>query len=484
MRVLFVHSEQDTYSPEKPIENLERMQFGISYISSVLKDAGHETRLVVPVRGREAVVDRYVSEFEPGLICFTAVYSEFEFIARLAARVKASHPEIFLIAGGPHASLKPEECIGSAFDAVCVGEGEYPTLELVEQLEADRSPASIPNLHIRRGDRIEKNPPRPFIQDLYSLPFPDREMWLPWTAWPESRPSLLVGRGCPFQCTYCCNHALLRLAPGRYVRMRSPGNIVAELQEMKAIRPGLTSIYLEVETLGVDLEWALELCSELERFNGEHEVPVAFGSNLRVTPNTDYDELFAGFARANFDLVNIGIESGSERVRREVLKRNYSNDDIIRAVRTARKHGLLVGTYNLIGIPGETKADFRETVRVNRICEPDWYLLSVFFPYPGTELHSKCQELGLLENAPDCELERRRPVLDLPGFSKRQVKRRFAWSAMLMYGGRQPMVTLLWLVVMNRIFATRRFLTWYRKRQAVKYLRYTRLAPEAGESVG
>lgn len=465
MRILFVHSEQDAYSPDKPVENLERMQFGISYISALLKREGHETSLVVLSRDTGRLAEEHVRRLEPGLVCFTSVYSEFAFLAGEAERIKKAHPDVFLLAGGTHVSLNPEGCLEHSFDAVCVGEGEYPTLELVEQLEAGRSPGGIPNLYFKRADGIEKNPPRPFLDDLDSLPFPDREMWLPWLAWPKSRPSVLVGRGCPFQCTYCCNHALLRLAEGKYVRVRSPQNIAAELRTLKDEWPEMGSVYLEVETMGVKLDWALELCSELERLNSEFEVPIAFGSNLRVTPNSDYEELFAAFARSNFDLVNIGLESGSERVRREVLKRNYSNDDIVRAVETARKHGLMVGIYNLIGIPGETRADFMETVRVNRACKPDWYLLSVFFPYPGTELHETCRELGLLDKLPDHDLERRRPVLDLPGFSKRQLNRRFRWSAVLIYGGYKPISTLLWLVAMNRIFSNRTLLKYYRKRQ-------------------
>lgn len=465
MKVLFVHSEQDAYSPDKPVENLERMQFGISYISAMLKREGHETSLVVLSRDTGALALEHVRSFEPALVCFTSVYSEFAFLAREAARIKRECPQVFLIAGGTHVTLDPDSCLDTAFDAVCVGEGEYPVLELVGQLEEGRSPTGIPNLYIRRPDGIEKNPPRPFIEDLDSLPFPDREMWKPWLAWPKSRPSVLVGRGCPFQCTYCCNHALRLQADGKYVRVRSPENIAAELRTLKEEWPEMGSVYLEVETMGFKVDWALELCRELERLNTEFETPIAFGSNLRVTPNCDYDELFAAFKRSNFDLVNIGLESGSERVRRDVLKRNYSNDDIIRAVATARKHGLMVGLYNLIGIPGETRADFWETVRVNRACRPDWYLLSVFFPYPGTELYETCRDIGLLDSLPDHDLERRRPVFDLPGFSKRQLNRRFRWSAVLIYGGYKPIATLLWLVAMNWIFSNRTLLKYYRKRQ-------------------
>jgi radical SAM superfamily enzyme YgiQ (UPF0313 family) len=462
MDVLFIHSQQDYYSDEKPLESYERMQFGISYISSVLKDAGHNTRLMVPTRRTVGRVEEQIREFNPGLVCFTSVYTEFFFMSRIASSIKRSHPDIFLLVGGPHASLNPEECLEAGFDAVCVGEGEYPTLELVEQLERGEKPSGIPNLVIKRGSEIERNQPRPFMEDLDALPFPDREMWIPWLANPISRPSVLAGRGCPFQCTYCCNHALRRIADGRYVRLRSPHSITEEILSIKSVLTLMEEVYLEVETLGVDIEWAKELCSELEQINSMFEVPIAYGANLRVTPNSDYRELFAALKRANFRFLNIGLESGSERVRRDILKRNYSNEDILNTVKLAKEYGLEVGMYNLIGLPGETSKDFWETVRLNRQCQPTWFLLSVFFPYPGTALYDLCLEKDLLNAPLDPGLERRRPVLEQPGFTRRQVKRRYTWSHLLFYGGHRPVKETAWMVVMTKLHTNERLLDFWR----------------------
>jgi len=462
MRVLFVHTQEDHYSTEKPLEGHERMQFGISYISALLKKEGHSTRLVVPTRETSGIVEEHVRDFDPGLVCFTSVYTEFTFMDELARRLKKSHPDLFLLIGGPHASLKPDDCL-QAFDAVCVGEGEHATLELVEQLEQGRAPAGgIHNLLIKRDGDVERNEQRPFLADLDSLPFPDREMWLPWMSNQYSRPSVLLGRGCPFQCTYCCNHALARLSGGKYVRLRSPENVVEEILDLKATYPYLSEVYLEVETLGFNQEWAIELCGLLERMNADLEIPIAFGSNLRVTPRSDYNDLFTAFKKCGFRFINIGLESGRERLRRDVLKRNYSNEDIIGAVRSAREHGLEVGIYNLIGIPGETKRDFRETIKVTRACQPDWFLLSVFFPYPGTELHDRCEEMGLLDEPIRHGFERRKPLLDQPGFSKRQVGRRYTWCHFLFYAGHRPIREVAYQVALTKIYTSPRLLGYYR----------------------
>jgi len=462
MRVLFVHTQEDHYSIEKPLEGHERMQFGISYISALLKREGHETRLVVPTRQNGEVVSEHIRDFDPGLVCFTSVYTEYAYMAELAGIVRREFPDTFLLVGGPHASLKPDECLEGPFDAVCVGEGEYATLELVEQLEKGAAPSGIANLLIKSGDDVERNPSRPFLADLDELPFPDRKMWLPWMSNEYSRPSVLLGRGCPFQCTYCCNHALARLTEGKYVRLRSPENVRDEILDLKATYPYMSEVYLEVETLGFNQEWALELCDLLEEMNKGLEIPIQFGSNLRVTPHAEYDNLFSAFKRCGFRFINIGLESGSERVRRDVLKRNYSNEDITRTVATARRHGLEVGMYILIGIPGETRRDFRETIKVTRACQPGWFLLSVFFPYPGTRLYDVCVEAGLLEAPLHTGLERRTPLLNLPGFSKKQVGRRFTWCHFLFYGGHRPMPEIARQVALTKIYSNPRLLGYYR----------------------
>ncbi len=462
MRVLFIHSEEDHYSVEKPLEGHERMQFGISYISSLLKKHGHETRLVVPTRENGHIVAGHVRDFDPGLICFTSVYTGFEFMTEVARELKGDFGDRFMLIGGPHASLMPGDCLDGPFDGVCVGEGEYATLELVAQLEDGGRPSGIPNMILKNASGVEVNEPRPFLADLDTLPFPDREMWLPWMSNVYSRPSVLLGRGCPFQCTYCCNHALARLAGGKYVRLRSPENVVEEILDLKSAYPYMSEVYLEVETLGFNQEWAIRLCGLLEEMNRDLEIPVAFGSNLRVTPRSDYEELFEAFKRCGFRFINIGLESGSDRVRREVLKRNYSNRDIIDAVASAKRHGLEVGMYNLIGIPGETRKDFSETVKVTRACQPDWFLLSVFYPYPGTELHGKCQEQGLLDRPLSGGYERRNPIMSLPGFSKGQIRRRYTLSHLLFYGGHRRPREIARQVGLTKIYSTPWMLGCYR----------------------
>src|SRR3989338_6982968 len=267
------------------------------------------------------------------MICFTAVSTEYPFMAGLAKYIRKHYSDLYLVAGGAHVSLNPEGALEN-FDALCIGEGEFPILELVTQLENGKTPSAIANLWIKHNDKIEKNMPRPFMQNIDDLPFPDREMWQEWIkAGATARHAILLGRGCPYNCSYCSNHALRKLTTGTYTRYRSPDNILWEIKELISEFPEQKEIYLEVETIGQVKNWTLELCAKLTAFNKTRPEPLSFGANLRVAPNSDLESIFNAFKQANFRFVNIGLESGSEKVRREILRRNYSNEDIIGADR-------------------------------------------------------------------------------------------------------------------------------------------------------
>ncbi len=448
MKVLFLHSTTEAGSLRKPLQSLEQMQFGVSYISSLLKQHGHETELLVlnSVAGRKnrPLIEQTLAALEPGLVCCTAVATEFEFIRSMAECVRQEAPGSFLLGGGPHVSLNPEQCCNPPFDAVCIGEGEYPTLELANRLDNGDEPRGIMNLWIRRSGTIERNPTRLFIAGLDGLPFPDREMWLPWLDAREvRRTSILLGRGCPFSCTYCSNHALRCVAGGQYVRFRSPKNILREIEHLAASMPSLEELYLEVETIPVRKDWFRGLCDNLRRFNAGRSRRITFGTNVRITPNAEYDDMFAAFKEAGFRFVNIGLESGSERIRRDVLNRRYSNDDVIRAADAARAHGIQVCLYNMIGLPHETPEDFRETVKVNRRVQPDWHMTSIFYPYPGTALYRTCVEDGLLPSAGIRGLERRTPVLRLPGFPRWKVYFSYIGFEYLVYHGHRAALRIM-----------------------------------------
>lgn len=272
------------------------IHLGLSYISASLRARGHVTKLVVLCsqmeRGARKLAREAIEKFRPQMAGFTSVASQYPFISRMAQYVRAESPATFLVAGGSHVSLNPDECIGDAFDALCIGEGEYPMAELADQMQSGKCPEKIANLWIKRDDgSIERNRPRAFIEDIDALPFPDREIWLDWVKEDAvSQHVVLLGRGCPFDCAYCSNHALRKLAAGRYVRFRSPEGITNEIKALNRDYPGKDTVYLQAETIGLDKGWLKNLCRGLNECNATLKKPV----KLYVTIGS-----FQGFSTTN-----------------------------------------------------------------------------------------------------------------------------------------------------------------------------------------
>jgi anaerobic magnesium-protoporphyrin IX monomethyl ester cyclase len=441
MKALLVYSLECAYTVKRPLISPLFMHMGLSYVAGCLKDDGHDVSLVVLSSRHEAQSAEIALEAlrreGPDMVAFTAVSTQYPFLCRIAARMKQACPEAFLILGGSHASLNPGAAIEGPFDALCIGEGEQACVEAARELSAGRRPRAIPNLWIRQPDgTVTREATRPFIQDLDALPFPDHAMWDPWiheTAMPQ-RP-VLVARGCPFDCTYCSNHALRKLAEGRYVRHRSTASILAEIQHL-VDGYGIPDIHLEAETVFSSRKWLTALCEGLSAWNAERSSPVRFTCNYRVKNSPRIDEkVFEALARANVTSLSIGLESGSHRIREEVLNRRYTNEQFLQTVAVARKHGIGVNVYNMIGLPTETPREHLETVEVNRRANPNRVMPSIFFPYPGTKLHDRCVSEGLIDGNVDCPDERRRAVLDLPGFSARLVERAFVLFDYRVYRG-------------------------------------------------
>jgi tRNA A37 methylthiotransferase MiaB len=266
---------------------------------------------------------------------------------------------------------------------------------------------------------------------------------------------VMPSRGCPYVCTYCCNHALRKIAGGKYVRLRLPDDVVNEIRFLKQRFPATAEIYLQSETIAINVNWLDELTQKIQAFNSTLDRAIAFTCNFRVARAFLTDQVFAALQRANVRALEIGLESGSERLRCGVLRRHYSNGDFFRAAELARAHGMRVNVYNMIGLPGETPQDYWETVQVNRRVSPDQVMTSIFHPYPGTDLHATCRSRGLLEQSDSLTSERYRALIDYPEFPRRQVQRAFDWFDYHVYRGRRPLHYRLRRTLRNKAYSHR-----------------------------
>lgn len=446
MNICCVYTTDNYIAGKKPLVSLVKIPFGISFIATSLKNSGYDVQILVitPETDIRRTIKGYIEEHHPRLFCLTSVSSQYPLIRDIARTVRSIDDSIYLLLGGHHASLNPEATIKEpCFDALCIGEGEFSVVEYASQIQDGKTPSQIHNLWIRDKENgtVEQNDSHPFIQDLDGLPFMDIKMWDRWIAHTTRVAQVLIGRGCPNTCTYCSNHALAKLCGGKYVRFRSPDNIIEEINRIIIDYPTVRYVRLQAETLSINLEYTYALCDRLKEFNAGLKYPLSFQINLSPGKGllTDKEFLYR-LKSAGIDNISIGLESGSEKVRNEILKRpRYTNRDIIDFCNLARTVGMHVKLNVLIGIPGETLSDFQETIACVRDCNPQHVTPFIFYPYPGTKLYNMARNMNLLsEDLVNPTAERKISRLDLPGFSKKQIQREFILFYYHVYRGRLP----------------------------------------------
>lgn len=367
------------------IQNLLTENLGLMYLSSYLQQQGHEARIFIDVEGTNAFAE--VERYQPLALGFSCTTGLHHWALDFATRYKAKHPEAVVVMGGPHPTFYPLIIREPVLDYVCVGEGEGALTDLARALDGEGDPTTIANLWCKKGDEIISNPVRPLIQDLDSLPFPDRSYYdrYPITA-KETSKNFISGRGCAFKCNFCANHTLQELyhGKGKYVRFRSSENVIEEIRQVKVKYP-VRFVGFSDDILIINKKWLFPFLELYKR-----EIGLPFLSTVRA--NLVDDKIVGALKAAGCISCVFGIESGVERIRNEVLAKGVMDEHIYEAARLFRQHKIRFGTYNMVGLPGETVDDAFATVRINARIKTDFPWCSVLQPYPGTQIRQRMEE--------------------------------------------------------------------------------------------
>ena len=411
MKIHFIYSDVSTYY-------YPGVHHGLASISSVLKAHGHLVSIhhVKREPSKNEMLD-IIQRERPDLIAFSSVTNQIGYVDTWSKWLKQEFATP-TICGGIHATLNPEEVIGfDSIDMVCRGEGEYPMLELAEDLGR----TDIKNLWIKKDRDIIKNPLRLLISPLDELPYPDYALFDCKTMLEDRNGdfAILASRGCPYNYAYCCNHALRRVqeGKGKYFRLRSVDNVLEELELLINKFP-VRHLDFADDVFGLSKDWALEFC---EKYPKKFELQ--FECNVRA--DMVDENLLESLKSANCTQINMGIEAGNEWLRTEVLRRKMSNDQIIRAFDSAHKFGLKTLSYNMIGLPYETPEMIWETINLNKRVAPDRIAVFFFYPYPGTELYEVCKKEGFLSGRQSRSYVSE-SVLELPTVTTKELQKLYA----------------------------------------------------------
>jgi anaerobic magnesium-protoporphyrin IX monomethyl ester cyclase len=405
MKVTLIYTEADPWA------------LGMRAISAALRQAGHETHMVFlrdegttyseeVLQGiRECVADAEMI----GVTCLARGSEKAKQVIQAVRGTGA-----FIVWGGTHATLFPEDCVAWA-DVVCRGEGEGFIVELVGRLERKEDWRTLANAAYNHDGHTVINPLRPLVQDLDSLPLPDyaEDRELHWRENRFVRPSEVFdvrepimfngSRGCAFHCTYCINAKLRKLfeGTGRYVRHLSMPKYVECVRQLKAHFPKARYAYL------IDEDFFARKPDELEYFAREFPAQVGLQYECMGSPALCRAEKMDLLVKAGLWRVRLGLESGSERTKREVYDRPMTNESLRKAAEIINRYqGVTLCYFFMIANPYEEADDLLETARFLASLPQPYYsqVYNLVF-FPGTALYDRALRDGLLSGKADSGFE-------------------------------------------------------------------------------
>lgn len=392
---------------------------GLAYLASVLRQKGHQASILdvdvshvthgLELAKEREQLERYLrivnapdhavwlevrqalEEFQPQVVGITAMTPKLAAAFRVAAITKDWKRDCWVVLGGPHPTVQPEETLQwEPVDFVVKGEGETAFLQLVDALGQGPSGnwQTIPGLSWRQDGKVHHGPAGAPIGDLDSLPHPARDLLRHQQNYTtEDLGMVMSSRGCPYSCSYCSE------IWGKRVRNRSVDNVMEELQEL-ALRYRVRQISFKDDTFTTDRRRVSELCRAIISSG----LKVNWDCTTRV--NLLNGELLGMMVEAGCNMVKVGVETGSPRILREIDK-GINFEQVREAARQLNKHHVFWQAYFMMGLPTETKEDIEATYHFMKELNPPYASIGLYKPFPGTRLFQSGMELGLVRGKVD-----------------------------------------------------------------------------------
>ncbi|MEA3336824.1 MAG: radical SAM protein [Chloroflexota bacterium] len=376
MRVLFIEKQID-YEPQ-----------GIMQLSAVLKEAGHETHLAIGAQENPADVAKLI---EPDVVAYSVMTGSHQWYFDMNRKVKAAlgDKQPFSIFGGPHPTFFPEMISEPGIDGICVGEGEKAIVELTDSLANGGLKPDLPNWWLKLEDEIIRNPVGPLIKDLGELPRPDRDLVYDKHEYSRITPikHFMGSRGCPYNCTYCFNHAYYQIySRERRGNQRPVDAIIDEANWVRSRWPLQQVVFIDDLFIIYD-DWLEEFADKWPK-----QVGLPFFCNVRANLIVKGSRKADLLKKAGCGTVSMGIETANDRIRLQLLKRRMTQEDMVQAGNIIRDADIHITSTNILGLPSSTLEDDLNTMRLNAAARISYAHAFLFQPYPGTELGQFAQE--------------------------------------------------------------------------------------------
>lgn len=371
-------------------------------------------------------ISEVIREYDPDLVGVSALFSALEYdMANVCDLAKKISPRIVTVVGGAHPGANVREILERypSIDFVCIGESEESFIEFLEVIRTGQAVSKLDGFGYRAEGEIAVLPKRKYITNLDSVPFPARHLFnmpkylahaSPHATF-RQRPftQMISSRGCPFKCSFCAieNHW------GSKQRLRSADNVLAEIDHL-VNEYGVREIHFEDDNFAFDHARAVKILDGMIQRDYKLNWNVPSGMAVAtLTPG-----LLEKMKASGCYSVSLAIESGNQQIVSKLMRKPVNLKSVPALVRKIREVGMDARGFFILGFPGETKENIRETVNFARELELDWAYFFVFSPLPHTPIYKTCIEKGYLKQEDfDPVTSFYQAVLKTPEFSPEDV---------------------------------------------------------------
>lgn len=361
-------------------------QLGLAQLSAIARQHGHSTGLAFSaglfddrynlklpflsgVFREDDDVLKEIARQRPDVLVFSPLTATYQWMLMIARRSKQALPYISTVFGGVHVSAVPEKVIARPeVDFLCVGEGDRAFIDILNMIQNPRDEPTRNVWFKGHGGTVIRGDQAPFIQDLDGLPIFDKTLWENVVSFRDIY-FTMASRGCPYRCSYCFNDYYAKLGSGRYVRYRSPGHVIRELQWAKK-RYRLRLIEFEDDVFTLNRFWLKELMRLYKR-----EINLPF--QCLTHPRHMNDEIASILTEAGCRYVQMGTQSMDDDYKRKVLHRSEMRHEVERAFQSMKKYGLKVKVDHMFNLPGEPYQAQEQALDVYRRYPP--YRMQTFW---------------------------------------------------------------------------------------------------------
>ncbi|MDP3947388.1 MAG: radical SAM protein [bacterium] len=375
LKVVLINPPQPTAYPQPPM--------GLALIAAVVEREGYEVRVVDANALRLKPMDIVPLVTGANVVGLTAMTPTINAAISTARYLKQANHNLTIILGGAHATLLPDETLGSApeIDMVVKGEGEQTIIELLRALEEQQPLDNIAGISYRRNGKVHSTPVRSTSVDLDSLPFLAYHL-LPWSRYRPHPPhgrafpfaAMITSRGCPYRCSYCSKPIF-----GNKFRGQSPERVVEEITYYKE-KFGVKEIAFYDDVFTLDRKRAYAIADNIIKKG------LKIGWTCETRVNLVDKELLLHMKQAGCYAIAYGIESASPEIL-ETLDKGITLEQVEAAVRLTQQVGLQTIGYFMLGSPGESLETISQTIRFAKKLKLDFAQFAITTPYPGTKLY-------------------------------------------------------------------------------------------------